>query len=173
MFGAQMFNPAVMSFMKQAGQEFAQCAQAESQGRMDKALAKYCHNTRPNGPADPYFAQRCQLYAAKAFAAAHLEGNVTWGQIGQLLEQSPAWPPAGDLNTQGWLFLAYMLGFLYGSELPQEKHQAIEGILPMASRVAAAPDQFARKMGMDPDELRQKAASAGGLDGLMNKLKGQ
>ncbi len=172
MFGSQMFSPAIMSFLKQAGEAFAECTQAESAGKLNKMLDKYCHGARPATPDAPFFEQRCQIYTAKAFAAAHIDGQVTWGGVGTIMANSSAWPQQG-LNTQGQLFLAYMLGFLYGSDLPADTHKSIEGFLPMAAKVAAAPDQFARTMGMDPSKMREMAAQkAGNLGDMMNMLKG-
>lgn len=176
MFGPGMFSPAVMNFFKQAGEEFQKCAQADAAGKLDKALDKYCEGRRPLGPEDPMFLERCTLYAAKAYAVAHLDGKITWGQIKALLDQSPAWPPKPGLNSAGCLFLAYMLGFLYGSDLPQDTHQSIEGMLPMASQIAASPDAFAQKLGMDPSKLREMASNMGnkgmeGLGGMMDMLK--
>jgi hypothetical protein len=171
MFGMDMFNPAVMAFLKQAGESFAQCTKAEAEGRLDKALDRYCHHTRPQQPHAPWFDQRCQLYAAKAYAATHIDGQITWSNVGDLLQKSPAWPPPADANAQGWLFLAYMLGFLYGSDLPADTHQTIERLLPMAARVASAPDKFAKMAGLDMDQV-SKMASEGKLPDAMSGLLG-
>ena len=169
MLNPNMLDPAMMSFFKQAAPAFRQCLEAETKGKLDKALEKYCEGTRPNEVDHPHFPNRCRLYAAKAYAAAHIDGSITWGKVKELLEQSPAWPPQGALKPQGVLFLAYMIGFLHGSDLPADRHQKIEGLLPLGAQVISAPDTFARALGMNPDMLKNMAG--GGVDGLFNFLK--
>lgn len=173
MFSPQMLNPAVMSFFKQAGEAFQQTVEAEASGRMARALEKHCGSPYPPNPGDPAFFNRCLLYAAKAYAMAHIDGQVTWGGVKEVLDASSLWPPAPELQAQGALFQSFMLGFLYGSELPAEKHQAIEGMIPMASRIAADPMGIAQSLGLNPEQMRQMAEQAGksgsaGLGNLMN-----
>lgn len=159
MFNPGMFDPAVMSFFKQAGEAFQQTVTAEAQGKMSKALERYCGPQPPQTPADPNFLLRARLYAAKAYAMAHIDGQTTWGGVGELLEGSSTWPPDAALNAQGVLFHAFLLGFLYGSDLPRDRHDAIEQMIPTASRMAASPDAVAQQMGMSTDQLREMTSN--------------
>ena len=173
MFNPQMLDPALLSFFKQAGEAFKLTAEAEAAGRMAKALQKHCGTSVPPEQGAPGFGGRCLLYAAKGFAMAHIDGEVTWGGIKALLAQSRAWPPPADLQTQGALFQSFLLGFLYGSELPESRQQSIEQLIPMGARIASDPASFAQSMGLDPSMLGQmaekfgKGGAGGGLSALM------
>ena len=164
----QMLDPAVMSFFKQAGPEFGACVKAEADGKLDKALDKYCNGDRPSAVTHPQFQNKCLIYAAKAYATAHMEGKVSWGAVKSILASSCAWPPGQQLNGRGALFLAYMIGFLYGSDLPAERQSKIEGLLPTAAMVAASPEAFAQSLGVDPSKLQSMAKNMGarGLDAM-------
>lgn len=173
MFSPQMFDPAILSFFKQASEAFKETVEAEAQGRMAKALQKHCGSTLPPQPGNPAFINRCLLYGAKAYAMAHIDGQITWGGIRDSLTSSAAWPPPADLKPQGALFQAFMLGFLYGSDLPQKRHQSIENIIPMGARIASSPEDFARNLGISPEQLRNMAQAAGktgasGMGSLLN-----
>jgi hypothetical protein len=157
MFNPGMMDPALMSFFKQAGDAFKQTAMAEGAGRMDKALEKRCGSVRPLDPADPNFINRALLYAAKGYAMAHVDGQVTWGGIRTLLDASSAWPPAAGTKAEGYLFQAFVLGFLYGSELPAAKQANIEAMIPMASKLAGDPQALAQQLGISPEKLMEMA----------------
>ncbi len=157
MMNPGMMDPAVMSFLKQSGEAFKQTMEAEAAGKMDKALAKYCGGQRPLEPSHPNFVERCLLYAAKAYAMAHIDGTVRWGEVKGMLDQSPLWPPGADLKGEAWVYTAFSIGFLHGSELPESKHKAIEGAIPMAAQVAADPAGFMQKMGLDAQKLQEMA----------------
>ena len=173
MFSPSMLDPAIMSFFKQAGEAFKQTVEAEAAGRMAKALEKRCGSTLPPDINHPAFPNRCLLYMAKAYAMAHIDGQVTWGGVKAIAEQSSIWPPPADVKAQGALFQAFMLGFLYGSELPLKRQQTIEGLIPMGARVASDPESLARSLGIKPEQMAQMAQmaqSAGGIGNLMNFL---
>jgi len=157
MLNLDMLDPGLMAFFKQAGQAYQELRVAESQGKLNKALQKYCGDTIPQSPLDPNFVERCTLYAAKAYATSHIEGTVTWKEMRALLASSSAWPPAPTLNAEGHLFLSYMLGFLIGSDLPPDKHAKIEQMMPMAAQVAGNPQAFAQQLGLTPDKIAQLA----------------
>jgi hypothetical protein len=169
----QMLDPAVMAFFKQAGPEFGDCVKAEAEGKLDALLDKYCDGDRPDAVAHVQFQNKCMVYAAKAFAAAHIDGKVSWGAIKEMFAASSAWPPAASMNGRGALFLAYMIGFLHGSELPLDRQKKIEGMLPLAATVAASPEKFAQSLGVNPDKLKSMAEGMGarGLDAMANLFK--
>lgn len=158
MFNPDMLDPALMAFFKQAGEAYQELRVAESQGKLNKALEKYCGGTVPQSPADPAFVERCTLYAAKAWATAHIEGTVTWKEVRARLSGSSAWPPGPTLNAEGHLFLAYMLGFLYGSDLPPDRHERIEKMMPLAAQIAGNPQAFAQQLGLTPEKIQQLAS---------------
>lgn len=173
MFNPQMLDPALLSFFKQAGDAFKTTVEAEAAGRMAKALKKHTGSEVPPDLGTPGFSGRCLLYAAKGFAMAHIDGQVTWGGIKEILAQSAAWPPPSDLQAQGALFQSFLLGFLHGSELPTDRQQNIEQLIPMGARIASDPAGFAQSMGLDPAMLGQMAekfgkGGGGGLGSLMN-----
>ena len=168
-----MLDPALLSFFKQAGEAFKTTVEAEASGRMSKALKKHCGTTVPPEQGTPGFSGRCLLYAAKGFAMAHIDGQVTWGGIKKILAESTSWPPPPDLKAQGALFQSFLLGFLYGSELPTDRQQNIEQLIPMGARIASDPAGFAQSMGLAPSMLGQMAekfgkGGGGGLGSLMN-----
>lgn len=169
----QMLDPAVIAFFKQAGPAFGEVVKAEAEGKLDKALDRFCDGERPDGVAHPQFQNKCMVYAAKAFASAHIDGAVSWGGIKKIFAESSAWPPPPSMNGRGALFLAYMIGFLYGSDLPRDRQAKIEGLLPMSAQVAASPETFAKGLGIEPEQLKAMAAKMGarGLDGMGDFLK--
>lgn len=157
MFNPAMMDPALMSFFKQAGEAYQELQEAEAAGKLSKALAKYCGPTLPVQPSDPGFAARCYLYAAKGYATAHIDGQITMGEIKAALAETGVWPPGGAQDGAGQLYLAYSLGFLLGSELPEERQQKILEMLPMASRIAANPNAFAQQLGLTPEKIQEMA----------------
>lgn len=169
----QMLDPAVVAFFKQAGPAFGECVKAEAEGKLDKSLDRFCDGQRPQGVDHPQFQNKCLVYGAKAFAASHMDGTVSWGGVKRVFDQSPAWPPPASMNGRGALFLAYMIGFLHGSELPADRQAKIEGLLPMAAQVAASPEAFAKGLGIDPEQLKAMASKVGarGLDGMADFFK--
>ncbi len=169
----QMLDPAVVAFFKQAGPAFGDCVKAEAEGKLDKVLDRFCDGERPDGVDHPQFQNKCMVYAAKAFAAAHIDGTVSWGGVKTIFDETPVWPPPPSMNGRGSLFLAYMIGFLHGSDLPKERQAKIEALLPMAAQVAASPETFAKGLGVNPDQLKAMAAKMGarGLDGMTDFFK--
>ncbi len=165
MLNPSMLDPAVVSFFKQAGEAFKETVEAEAAGRMAKALLRHCGSSTPPEPPAPAFQARCLVYAAKGYAMAHMDGAVTMGQVRQTLAAASCWPPPAEMKAQGALFMAFMLGFLYGSELPEARQATIEGLIPMAAGLAAAPEEFARKLGISPEQMLKlaEAASKGGI----------
>ena len=173
MFNPKMLDPALLSFFKQAGEAFKTTVEAEAAGRMAKALKKHCGTQVPPMPGQDGFSGRCLLYAAKGYAMSHIDGQVTWSGIKSVLNESAAWPPPADQQAQGALFQSFLLGFLYGNELPPEREKKIEGLIPMGAKIASDPSAFARSMGLNPEMLEKMAqkAGSGGLGSLMDMFK--